>query len=69
MTDVTSILVIGGAGYIGAHCYKAFAEAGYVPVWFDNLSQTIAGLSAAEVLYKQPVVRYIFFMQLLSATV
>jgi UDP-glucose 4-epimerase/UDP-arabinose 4-epimerase len=32
------ILVTGGAGYIGAHCCKALAEAGYLPVCFDNLS-------------------------------
>lgn len=33
-----SILVSGGAGYIGAHCSKAIAEAGYQPICFDNLS-------------------------------
>ncbi len=32
-----SILVTGGAGYIGAHACKALAEAGYMPVAFDNL--------------------------------
>jgi UDP-glucose 4-epimerase len=32
------ILVTGGAGYIGAHACKALAQAGYVPVTFDNLS-------------------------------
>jgi UDP-arabinose 4-epimerase len=33
-----SILVTGGAGYIGSHCCKAVAEAGYRPVCYDNLS-------------------------------
>jgi UDP-glucose-4-epimerase GalE len=33
-----SILVTGGAGYIGAHCCKALSEAGYVPVCIDDLS-------------------------------
>ncbi len=33
-----AILVAGGAGYIGAHCCKAVAEAGYAPVCYDNLS-------------------------------
>src|SRR5665213_924572 len=33
-----SILVTGGAGYIGSHCCKALSEAGYVPVCFDNFS-------------------------------
>jgi UDP-glucose 4-epimerase len=32
------VLVTGGAGYIGAHACKALAQAGYVPVTFDNLS-------------------------------
>ncbi len=33
-----TILVTGGAGYIGAHACKALAAAGYTPVTFDNLS-------------------------------
>src|SRR5690348_2793414 len=33
-----TILVTGGAGYIGAHACKALAEAGYAPVAFDDLS-------------------------------
>ncbi len=32
-----SILVTGGAGYIGAHTCKALAKAGYMPVTYDNL--------------------------------
>ncbi|MGH7073032.1 MAG: UDP-glucose 4-epimerase GalE [Stellaceae bacterium] len=31
-------MVTGGAGYIGSHVSKALAEAGYVPVAYDNLS-------------------------------
>jgi UDP-glucose 4-epimerase len=31
------VLVTGGAGYIGAHACKVLADAGYVPVAFDNL--------------------------------
>ena len=34
----TPILVVGGAGYIGAHTCKALAAAGYTPVTYDNLS-------------------------------
>ncbi len=34
---MTRVLVTGGAGYIGSHCCKAFAEAGYEVVVFDNL--------------------------------
>ena len=33
-----SILVTGGAGYVGAHCCKALREAGFTPVVFDNLT-------------------------------
>jgi UDP-arabinose 4-epimerase len=33
-----TVLVTGGAGYIGSHACKALAEAGYLPVTYDNLS-------------------------------
>ncbi|CAB1061352.1 UDP-glucose 4-epimerase (EC [Olavius sp. associated proteobacterium Delta 1] len=36
-TSQTSILVTGGAGYIGAHACKALKGAGYLPVTYDNL--------------------------------
>lgn len=32
-----SILVTGGAGYIGSHTAKALSHAGFVPVVYDNL--------------------------------
>lgn len=32
-----TILVTGGAGYIGSHACQALAAAGYVPVTYDNL--------------------------------
>lgn len=32
------ILVTGGAGYIGSHTCKVLAQAGYVPITYDNLS-------------------------------
>jgi UDP-glucose-4-epimerase GalE len=35
---MTSILVTGGAGYIGSHTCKTLAAAGYTPVVLDNLS-------------------------------
>jgi len=34
---MSRILVTGGAGYIGSHCCKALAAAGFEPVVFDNL--------------------------------
>ena len=33
-----TVLVTGGAGYIGSHACKALANAGYLPVVCDNLS-------------------------------
>jgi UDP-arabinose 4-epimerase len=33
------VLVIGGAGYIGAHIASVMAARGYLPVVYDNLSQ------------------------------
>jgi UDP-glucose-4-epimerase GalE len=38
MNDRPAILVTGGAGYIGAHCSRALAAAGYDPVTYDNFS-------------------------------
>jgi UDP-glucose 4-epimerase len=34
---VKTVLVTGGAGYIGSHACKALKAAGYTPVTFDNL--------------------------------
>lgn len=36
--NATSVLVTGGAGYVGSHACKALSEAGYLPVCYDNLS-------------------------------
>ncbi|MEL6801267.1 MAG: UDP-glucose 4-epimerase GalE [Pseudomonadota bacterium] len=36
MTD--TVLVTGGAGYIGSHACKALKRAGFTPVTFDNLA-------------------------------
>jgi UDP-arabinose 4-epimerase len=38
MGGQSSVLVVGGAGYIGSHCCKALAVAGHLPVCFDNFS-------------------------------
>jgi UDP-glucose 4-epimerase len=38
MTDRPTVLVTGGAGYIGSHCCRALVAAGYEPVVYDNLS-------------------------------
>ena len=34
-----TILVTGGAGYVGSHACKALAKAGFQPVVYDNLSR------------------------------
>ncbi|MEM0990580.1 MAG: UDP-glucose 4-epimerase GalE [Pseudomonadota bacterium] len=35
---MATVLVTGGAGYVGSHACKALAAAGHVPVVYDNLS-------------------------------
>ena len=39
MNGSESVLVTGGAGYVGSHACKILARAGYRPVVFDNLSR------------------------------
>ena len=34
-----TILVTGGAGYIGSHTAKLLARCGHTPVVYDNLSR------------------------------
>ncbi len=36
---MTTVLVVGGAGYIGSHAVKALMAAGYTPIVMDNLSR------------------------------
>ncbi|MBN2225323.1 MAG: UDP-glucose 4-epimerase GalE [Deltaproteobacteria bacterium] len=36
---MTTILVVGGAGYIGSHAVKALMAAGFTPIVLDNLSR------------------------------
>jgi UDP-glucose-4-epimerase GalE len=38
MTNRPTVLVTGGAGYIGSHACRALAAAGYQPIVYDNLS-------------------------------
>ncbi|MGY8667457.1 UDP-glucose 4-epimerase GalE [Bradyrhizobium sp. UFLA05-109] len=38
MTNRPTVLVTGGAGYIGSHACRALVAAGYRPVVYDNLS-------------------------------
>ena len=34
-----TVLLTGGAGYVGSHCAKAFHQAGWTVVTLDNLSR------------------------------
>lgn len=34
-----TVFVTGGAGYVGSHCAKAFAQSGWTVVTYDNLSR------------------------------
>lgn len=36
---MATILVTGGAGYVGSHTCKALAKAGHTPMTYDNLSR------------------------------
>ena len=36
---MNTILVTGGAGFVGSHACKALARAGYLPVTFDNFER------------------------------
>lgn len=44
MTELQTVLVTGGAGYIGSHTCKALAASGFIPVTIDNLSSGHADL-------------------------
>jgi UDP-arabinose 4-epimerase len=39
MPEGKRLFVTGGAGYVGSHCCKAFAQAGWDVVVYDNLSR------------------------------
>ncbi len=57
MTSPTTILLTGGAGYIGSHTYVALVEAGYQPLILDDFSnsdpevlQRLQQITGSEVL-------------------
>ncbi len=39
MRSAKTVMVTGGAGYVGSHCCKGFAQAGWRVVVYDNLSR------------------------------
>jgi len=51
-----TVLVTGGAGYVGSHVVVELARAGYAPVVLDNFSNsTRAILTRLEALASRPV--------------
>jgi len=50
MNDRPTILVTGGAGYIGSHACRALSEAGYRPVIYDNLSTGHRSFATGELV-------------------
>ncbi|PVB63634.1 UDP-glucose 4-epimerase GalE [Labrenzia sp. 011] len=59
-----SVLITGGAGYIGSHCCVAFLQAGHDIVVLDNLSNSnsvsldrIAAITGRKVAYEQADIR------------
>jgi ABC-type polysaccharide/polyol phosphate transport system ATPase subunit len=48
-----TVLVTGGAGYIGSHTCKALAAAGFLPVNYDNLAIACRGVVKRFHLYEQ----------------
>jgi UDP-glucose 4-epimerase len=56
MTKKPSILLTGGAGYIGSHTFVALSEAGFTPVIFDDFSNSnLAVLGRLERITGQAV--------------
>jgi UDP-glucose 4-epimerase len=54
--EPVSVLLTGGAGYIGSHTYVALSEAGFKPVILDNFSNShVAVLDRLEQLTSQQV--------------
>ena len=51
MTDRPAILVTGGAGYIGSHCCRALAAAGYDPVTYSTISRPDIAASSLDRLF------------------
>ncbi len=56
-TPVRSILITGGAGYIGSHVFLALVQSGEIPVFLDNFSNSHPSiLKRLERITQRPVV-------------
>ena len=49
-SDRPTVLVTGGAGYIGSHACRALTAAGYQPIVYDNLSTGHRDFVASELV-------------------
>ena len=65
MLNGKTVLVTGGAGYIGTHCVITLQEAGYKVVALDNFANSVscnkdqsAALKRVEKITGEPVVFY-----------
>lgn len=65
MSNGKTVLVTGGAGYIGSHCVVTLQEAGYTVVALDNFANSVHGvknqsmaLQRVEQITKQPITFY-----------
>lgn len=48
MTNIKTVFVTGGAGYIGSHCVLSLLEAGYDVVAIDNFTNSVGQKQAAS---------------------
>lgn len=48
MTNIKTVFVTGGAGYIGSHCVLSLLEAGYDVVAVDNFANSVGQKEAAS---------------------
>jgi len=48
MTNINTVFVTGGAGYIGSHCVLSLIEAGYNVVAVDNFANSVGQNQAAS---------------------
>lgn len=65
MTNGKTVLVTGGAGYIGSHCVVTLQESGYTVVALDNFANSVTGadntscaLKRVEKITGKPVTFY-----------
>lgn len=52
MSGQPTVLVTGGAGYIGSHCVVALLEAGYNVVALDNFTNSVGSASGESLALK-----------------